>query len=450
MSDTIQVQVHVDLDGATTRAGTAFFHWKGGGVTSSFTYAPDWLANSRSFALDPELPLDSGSHHVDKLPGSFSDCSPDRWGRNLIARRGRAEARRAEGAAPSLSDIDYLLGVSDLTRQGALRFRLDNSGPFVAPDNEIPKLIALPNLLRAAEAVARSSSNDDEYEAVKALLDAGSGSLGGARPKATVRGDGDQLLIAKFPHHHDDWDVSAWEKTALDIAEEAGIAVPPRQLVHLGSASVLLLERFDRGQDQARVPYISALTLMSGREGDTFDYEDLAVQLEESGAGDSAELGRLFRRVVLSVAIHNTDDHFRNTGFLRSSDGWRLSPVFDINPDPNPGQRRQSTIGGADSIDDAAEGLMHLAQWCRLDTAGARAVIQEVSAATGRWRRLAAANGLTATDITAFVEVFEATANSLDRVAGETYAVGAPTTEPSPSTVQGREPPGTLGGGQFR
>lgn len=146
------------------------------------------------------------------------------------------------------------------------------------------------------------------------LLDAGTGSLGGARPKATVRADDGHLLIAKFPHHHDDWDVGLWEKTALDLAERGGVEVPRRRLVPIGPGSTLLLERFDRRQDHTRVPYISPLTLMSGRDGDTYDYVDLASELEEAGAGDDTELAALFRRVVVSVAIHNTDDHLRNTG----------------------------------------------------------------------------------------------------------------------------------------
>jgi serine/threonine-protein kinase HipA len=399
------VEVHVELDGEPVRAGTAYFNRRRQTVGTSFIYDSGWLADARAFPLDPGLPLTGGSHFADGLPGSFRDCSPDRWGRNLISRRARAEATPGVGAAPSLTDVDFLLGVSDLTRQGALRFRPADDGSFVAADHEVPKLIELPKLLRAAEVVAQDTA--DDLEAVKLLLDAGTGSLGGARPKATVRGDDGALLIAKFPHHHDDWDVGCWEKIALDLAERAGISVPARRLVNLGRHSTLLLDRFDRAADGTRIPYLSALTLVSGRDGDTYDYEDVVAALEESGAGDDTELEALFRRVALSVAIRNTDDHLRNTGFLRGSDGWRLSPAFDINPNPDLGAPRQTAISGADRVDDEPAGLLRLARWCHLDTDEARRLIGEVVEAASDWRNVATHNGATASDIQRFAESFD-------------------------------------------
>lgn len=442
MSD--KVEVHLALGAETVRVGTAFFHRRRQGLSTTFAYEPLWLADDRAFPLDPGLPLDSGSHATDGLPGSFGDCTPDRWGRNLIARRARAEARRTAGAAPSLSDIDFLLGVSDLTRQGALRFRFAGDDRFLAADHEVPKLIELPKLLRAAEAVARDG--DDDYEAVKLLLDAGTGSLGGARPKATVRADEGHLLIAKFPHHHDEWNVGGWEKTALDLAERSGVVVPRRSLVPIGPGSTLLLDRFDRAADRTRVPYISALTLMSGRDGDTFDYEDLAVQLEESGAGDDTELEALFRRAAVNVALHNTDDHLRNTGFVRAPDGWRLSPVFDVNPNPDLAVRRQTTIGGAEGVDDEPEGLLRLASWCHLQPGDARRIIGEVIDAAADWRQVAGENQVPPKEIERFAEMFEHQRASLAAIA-EPALPG-----PAPAASGGRQPrtPGGMpGGGRF-
>lgn len=412
----IKVQVHVDMAGTATRVGTAFFHWRGGNLSTTFSYEQSWLADKKAYGLGPDLPLVAGTHHVAGLPGPFSDCAPDRWGRNLISRRIRAEARLSNTSAASLSEVDYLIGVSDSTRLGALRFRVDDSAPFLATNNEVPRLIALPKLLSAATRVADARRTNDEYEAVKLLLDAGTGSLGGARPKAAVQRDDGRLLIAKFPHPHDEWNIAAWEKTALDLARVAGIVTPEHTLVRIDSASVLLLDRFDRGDDQTRIPYISAMTMMSEHDGAHADYVDLAGQLEESGAGDTRELQRLFQRVVFGIAIHNTDDHLRNTGFLHSRDGWRLSPLFDVNPNPDLSARRQTTIAGADNIDDGANALLDLAPVCRLDAPGAQALISEVIAATAQWRQVAATNGLSRSAIDDFSDTFETTTRALGRV----------------------------------
>lgn len=399
------VQVHLAVGGDTRHVGIAHIEPRRQGVTTTFTYSPTWLADRRAFPLDPGLPLSAGAHTTAGLPGALGDSTPDRWGRNLISRRVRADARSRQRTPPSVSELDFLLGVSDLTRQGALRLRRSDDGPFVAPGTEVPKLLELPRLLRAAEAVVRDADESDT--AVKVLLDAGTGSLGGARPKATVRSDEGRLLIAKFPHHHDDWDVGRWEKTALDLAELAGVDVPARRVAPIGRGSCLLVERFDRDPRGGRIPYLSGLSLVSGRDGEDLDHEVLVAHLEESGAGDNAELAALYRRVVLSVAIHNTDDHLRNTGFLRASDGWRLSPLFDVNPNPDLGSRRQTAISGAYEVDEEAEGLVRLAEWCRLGPDSARRVIGEVVSAVGRWREIAIGNGVARPELDRFADMFD-------------------------------------------
>lgn len=157
-------------------------------------------------------------------PGSFSDCAPDRWGRNLIDKRRRALQRESDKRLPAATEVDYLVSVRDLTRQGNLRFSGVDGGQFLDPGHAVPKLVSLPKLLASSDKVADGA--EDDLAAVKALLDAGSGSLGGARPKASVHGDDGALLIAKFPHRDDEWNVMAWEKTALDLAEDATINTP--------------------------------------------------------------------------------------------------------------------------------------------------------------------------------------------------------------------------------
>ncbi len=277
-------------------------------------------------------------------------------GRKLIDKRRRALQRQTDQRLPSATDLDYLLGVSDLTRQGNLRFAQDE-GPFLAPGTDVPKLVSLPRLLGAADAVGDRNAGDD-LAAVKALLDAGSGSLGGARPKASVRGDNGQLLIAKFPHAADDWDVMAWEQTMLDLAGAAGLRVPTSRLTVVGSRTVLLVERFDRDAGDRRRGYISAMTLLGARDGDDRDYDDIAQHLIESGSAVNRDLAELFARVVFSVAVHNTDDHLRNHGLLRAPGGWTLSPVFDINPHPDLHRPRATSVLGVVSAAEEVEAIM--------------------------------------------------------------------------------------------
>jgi len=229
--------------------------------------------------------------------------------------------------------------------------------------------------------------------AVKELLDAGSGSLGGARPKASVQ-DGERLLIAKFPHHSDEWDVMAWEKTALDLAERCGIRVPHRQLVDVGGRNVLLLDRFDR-RVHGRVGYISAMTLLRASDGDQADYLEVAEALSEHGSNVSEDLAELWRRIAFSLIINNIDDHLRNHGLLRDAAGWRLSPAFDLNPHPDIGISRATTIGFVNDAEPARAALLESAADFGLDAAVARSAWEEILAATAPWRGVAVGNGIT-------------------------------------------------------
>lgn len=387
------LDIYIDTAGEPVRAGVAYFTARRSGVSTTFTYDPSYLAGATTADLEPGLPRVAGQQYVDGLPGAFADSSPDRWGRNLIDKRRRAVQRETTRRLPAATAIDYLVGVSDITRQGDLRFTArDDPDGFLAPGHDVPKLVSLPTLLNAADEVGRSGvQTGDDLGAVKSLLDAGSGSLGGARPKASVRADDGRLLIAKFPHPGDDWDVMAWEKTALDLAEAAGITTPVRRLTKVGSRSVLLLGRFDRS-GSSRIGYISAMTLLGARDGDERDYADIAEALPAYGASVKRDLAELFRRVVFSVAIHNTDDHLRNHGLLRAEGGWSLSPVFDINPDPDIGKRRVTGIVG--SVDDDPAALLAFAGECRLSPQQARVQVEAVATAVAAWREVAVSNGI--------------------------------------------------------
>ncbi len=243
------IDVYLTTPTADLLVGRAYIAAKRRGVATTFRYDQTYLADrTTAFPLDPSLPLFSGQHAVaDGLPYCFADCAPDRWGCNLIRKRLRGLDEVAARTQRDVTEIDYLLGVTDCTRQGAFRFTEPDSGPqgpFLAEDSDVPKLLELPRLLHAAEQV---ELDEDDLGADKELLDAGTGSLGGARPKASVR-DGNRLLIAKFASPRDEWDVIAWEKTALDLAERAGIRVPSRSLRRINGKAVLLLDRFDRAE----------------------------------------------------------------------------------------------------------------------------------------------------------------------------------------------------------
>lgn len=302
-----------------------------------------------------------------------------------------------------MTEMDYLLGVSDATRQGALRLRLPGEPEFLAPGVDVPPLIDLPRLLGAADAVGRSRG--DDWAAVKMLLDAGTASLGGARPKATVMKAG-RLMIAKFPHAHDEWDVMAWEAVALDLAESCGIEVPAHELVDVGGRNVLVVERFDR-RDDVRIPYISAMSLTGSSDGQNSDYTQIAEALAECGARVRHDLEQLWRRMAFSVVVNNVDDHLRNHGMLWQGTGWVLSPAFDINPDPRPEAERVTSIGWSTAPQDAGGALLGVGEHCGLDQERAAAIWDEVAGAVRPWRDIAGKRGITSAERDRFAPVLD-------------------------------------------
>jgi serine/threonine-protein kinase HipA len=259
--------------------------------------------------------------------------------------------------------------------------------------------------MHAANSAARDEPGN--LEAIKVLLDAGTGSLGGTRPKASVK-DGDRLLIAKFPHHADEWSVIAWEKSALDLAEDAGIVVPGRQLVGVEGNPVLLLDRFDR-QGARRIGYLSAMTLLEAQDGQSHDYTEMAEAIPEYGSATAADLRQLWRRIAFSIAIHNTDDHLRNHGFLRHKAGWALAPAFDINPNPDLAAQRVTSIGGAANPSDEVGALLVYAESFDLTNGQARSVLREVADAAGNWAAIARRNGVAEAEIGRFDRTLEMT-----------------------------------------
>ncbi|MDR1213406.1 MAG: HipA domain-containing protein [Propionibacteriaceae bacterium] len=408
-----RIQIYLSEQGADGQAAsgqsdikvaTLYTSLRRGRLTSVLSYETAYLASAGAYAIDPAIPLASGPWpSPGTLPRALLDAAPDRWGRMLIAKR-EASAAREDGRVPrQLDDAAFLLGTSDLTRQGALRFALTDGGTFQHPEPTVPKLVELPGLFQAVDQATRDGAEAEA--AVKRLLSAGSASLGGARPKAAVR-DGGRLLIAKFPHAGDGWDVMAWEAVALDLAGAAGITVATTRLVDVGGRSVLLSERFDR-RGARRVGYISALTLTGLDDPDRADYLDVAQALARVSADPSRDLAELWRRIAFSVAIHNTDDHLRNLGLLRSQGGWRLAPAFDLNPDPLAGSARVTGIGGASGPRDSATALLERADSFGLSAAEARASARQVADAVAQWEAVAGRKGLGRAERDRFKVVFE-------------------------------------------
>lgn len=395
------VEVYLDTGGRTSIVGTARILRLRGVDTTEFTYDDGFLAG-RGWEISPDLPIAQGRAVLQGLPGALLDSAPDAWGRNLIVRRAAARAREAGHVSPTLTEADHLLGVADSTRQGALRFRLAGEGPYLAEGTEVPQLVDLATLLHAATRVVE---NSDAHDAVETLLDAGSGSLGGARPKASVS-DAAVLYVAKFPHPQDRWDIMRWEAVALDLAEACGLRTPARRLLDIGGTAVLLVERFDR-VDGRRIPYLSGQSLVGAEVGARCDYLELAEALTTHGSDVTADLEELWRRIAFSVAVNNTDDHMRNHGALRSKGGWTLSPVFDVNPDPNPAARRMTSISGATAPQACLEALFQIASAFDLGEAEATAHWRDLVAVTSGWRRYASDRGINDAEQAEFAPVLD-------------------------------------------
>jgi serine/threonine-protein kinase HipA len=406
MSD--EIAVYVALDERNLLAGRLYPHRRRGVESSIFVYDDRYLADPDACALDPALPLVTGTLQTPlgrALFGAFRDCAPDRWGRTLIKRAEIARARLAGTAPRSMSEAEILLGVRDDLRQGALRFRLGEEGAFLAAeDSGVPVLTDLPRLLEIAE---RAETDSAGYEDLKRLVRAGS-SLGGARPKTHVIDDAGRIAIAKFPSASSDtWNVMAWEKVALDLARDAGIKVPDSGLIRVGDRNVLVVDRFDR-RGATRIGYASAMTMLEASDGDHRSYLEIAGVIEEHSTAATADLRQLWRRIAFSILISNTDDHLRNHGFLHErGDSWALSPAFDLNPNPELGPKELSTAIDFSDTRASIDTLMDVAEYFRLNAADAADALTQVNGAVGRWRAVAAKHGLQQADIDAMEPAFE-------------------------------------------
>jgi serine/threonine-protein kinase HipA len=408
------VEVSVETGGRELTAGTLWVHDRGG-QTATFRYADSYLASPDSYDLDPALPKSSGVFHTPSGRAMFSalaDSAPDRWGENLMRREERERARAMDATPRTLGKADFLLGVRDDARQGAVRFRRPGSTSYYsAHEHAVPRLIELPRLLHAVDHLDTEGTLDRD---LRDLIAAGS-SLGGARPKAAVVDVSGRLAIAKFPRTgSDEWDVEGWEEVELRLARRAGIDVAASQLVQIAGRHVLVVDRFDR-RDGKRTGFASALTMLEAADGEQHSYLEIADTIERHSPRPTADLQELYRRILFSVLTANTDDHLRNHAFLRTGRGWALSPAYDLNPSPdNPA--RLSTAIDLDDTSASIENALSVSRYFRLTTAQARTLVAEVEEATSGWRREAEQLGLPRQQIDRMTDAFETSQRRIARL----------------------------------
>ena len=380
--------------------GMLYAYHNRGNELFSFEYNNEWIHScSQSLLFDPDLSFYEGRQYVPQnktLFGVFTDSCPDRWGRLLLNRKETLQAKK-EGRKPrALTESDYLLGVYDITRMGALRFALQKDGPFLESDTHytVPTWVTLRTLESASMAFEKNDDGQDE-KWLSQLLAPGS-SLGGARPKASVSAPDGSLWIAKFPSLHDEWNIGAWEMVAHDLAMMCGLSVPEAKLANYSNAgSTFLVKRFDR-DNTSRIHFSSAMTMLGKVEGydiENISYLNLASFIKSNGCSPKKDLFELWKRIVFNIAISNNDDHLRNHGFLLTSLGWRLSPLFDVNPNIY-GNTLSLNINKNDNTINFDLAL-ETAKYYNITLLNATKVITNIKEIVeNKWRSLAAKHGL--------------------------------------------------------
>ena len=369
-----------------------------------FNYDDAWLSHPQRFDIDPDLSLDNSVFHPNPAQGnfgSFLDSSPDRWGQTLMKRREAMEAKDEGRQARTLYAWDYLIGVQDQTRQGALRFKHPSADGFLASHElsapPVAQLAELENIARQL-----SDKNIDDLDSLRKwlrVLVAPGASLGGARPKANFTQEDGSLWIAKFPAKDDDRDIGAWEMLAYQLAIRANIQMPPARLLKLGSDyRTFAVKRFDRVDGQ-RIHYASAMTMLKQESSDNASYLDIAQFIMTRGARGSIkdDLAQLFRRVVFNVAISNRDDHLRNHGFILLPNGWRLSPAFDLNPNIDKVEHALNLDMGDNRAN--MDSVIATAQYYELSVDQAVQITDEVLGITRQWESIANQLAISRADI---------------------------------------------------
>ena len=386
-----------------------------GSDSSGFCYNDEWLKDYGGLFLSDDLnnyPSQQYTAPGKDIFGCFSDALPDRWGRILINRREQILAKEENRPVRRLSSFDYLIGIEDFSRMGAFRFKESIDGDYINASEilRIPPLTDIRELIAASSEIEKSEDENrlPEMRWIAQLVQPGS-SLGGARPKASVIDENKILYIAKFPSRKDDYDVGLWEHFSHLLAKKAGVnAADTRVISTSDKYHTLLSRRFDRREDGKRIHFASAMTLLGLNDGDNANtghgYLDIVDFILQNCTNVEDNLQELYRRVAFNICIGNTDDHFRNHGFLLTAKGWTLAPAYDINPTLN--EYQSLLINSYTNKSDLNE-LLNSCEEYMLQKHIAQQIISEVLNAVKEWRLLATRLGIAKSEQERFAAVFE-------------------------------------------
>jgi len=414
MADKTDIWVYADWKGMISPKciGILSAQQAKGRKAFSFSYDADWISSQEQLLLDPDIVWYSGQQYPNGKEnfGVFLDSMPDTWGRTLMKRRAALNAKEQGKPAPVLYDIDFLLGVHDLSRMGALRFKREPDGDFLDNDpvSPTPPWANIRELQYGAKLI---ESNEDTVEVRKwlAMLMAPGSSLGGARPKANILDEQGHPWIAKFPSRNDTIDKGAWEYLAYRLAVDSCIDMTESRLEHIaGPYHTFFTKRFDR-EKQNRIHFASAMTMTGKNEelirDEAPSYLDIVEFIQFFGTQIEEDLHQLWRRLVFNILISNTDDHLRNHGFILTNKGWRLSPAFDINPSID-------KVGLALNIDMDNNALdIDLARsvgaYFRLGKKEMDIIIDEVKSGISGWKKIATEIGIPRSEQTLMAAAFK-------------------------------------------
>ena len=386
-----------------------------GSDSYGFKYDDNWLKKHGNLFLSDDLNNYPGQQYTQPekdIFGCFSDALPDRWGRTLLNRREQVLANEENRLVRRLTSFDYLKGIDDASRMGGFRFKERPDGDFINSANTLrtPPLTNIRELLNASSEIEKSEEENKlpDKKWLTQLVQPGS-SLGGARPKASVVDSDKSLFIAKFPSRKDDYNVGLWEHFCHLLAKKAGVNAATTQVISTNDKyHTLLSRRFDRTADGKRIHFASAMTLLGLSDGDNartgHGYLDIVDFILQNCTDVNHNLQELFRRVAFNVCIANSDDHFRNHGFLLTPKGWTLSPAYDMNPTQN--EYQNLLISGASSKSDLTR-LLEVCEDYMLKEEVALQIITEVATAVSQWKTLATKLGIASREMEIFGKIFE-------------------------------------------
>jgi serine/threonine-protein kinase HipA len=378
----------------------------------SFEYDKDWIKSEQQMLLDPDIQFYSGPQYPNNKEnfGIFLDSMPDTWGRTLMKRRVNQQAKEKGEKAPTLYDIDFLLGVYDESRMGALRFKTNPNGEFL--DNNSTSPLPPWSSIRELQNASKMLENDEESDEVKkwlSVLMAPGSSLGGARPKANILDENKDLWIAKFPSKNDTIDKASWELLAYKLALKAGVNMSPCRMEKIaGNQHTFFTKRFDR-ENGERIHFASAMTMTGNNEDtirdNTASYLDIADFIQNYGANINENLHQLWRRIIFNIAISNTDDHLRNHGFILTKDGWILSPAYDLNPSIDKDGLALNIDTNNNALD--FELAKRVGEYFRLNNNQMEVIIQEVLSVVSQWQIIAKEIGISRSEMQLMAGAFK-------------------------------------------